>query len=426
MLFGTINKKITAILRGIFPPVAERLFPRYQKRDRNKTDSPEPVDTPLSSELEQAISRMKGHCTACGDCVQQCAFLEKYGIPRDIVRRYDFRRKENQQIAYECSLCGMCSAVCPEKLNPALLFLTIRRESICRRNTNLNRYRKILAYERRGVSARYSYYSFPEGCDTVFFPGCTLSGTRPQTTWEIFKRLQPSFPNIGIVLDCCTKASHDLGRQAYFEAMFGELCAYLMKNGIKTILVACPSCQRMFRQFGNDFYVEMIYRHLGKQTQILGAILTGTVTVHDPCPLRGDSVTHDAVRNILKWMGLTVFEMKHCREQTLCCGEGGLVEAGSTTLAFRWGQLRKKESGGKKVVIYCAGCHRFLGRVVPVIHLADLMISPKRAMAGKAGVSKTPFTYINRLKLKRWIQREMPAVTTRERMYSPEKRIDGE
>ena len=46
--------------------------------------------------------------------------------------------------------------------------------------------------------------------------------------------------DIGIVLDCCTKPSHDLGDEEHFNAMFGEMKDYLLSQGIKTVLLACP------------------------------------------------------------------------------------------------------------------------------------------------------------------------------------------
>ena len=53
----------------------------------------------------------------------------------------------------------------------------------------------------------FSYYALPEGCNTVFFPGCTLSGTRSEKVILTYQRLKKSIPSLGIVLDCCTKPS---------------------------------------------------------------------------------------------------------------------------------------------------------------------------------------------------------------------------
>ena len=75
----------------------------------------------------------------------------------------------------------------------------------------------MLAFERRGTSKRYTYYAIPAGCDTVFFPGCNLPGSRPDKTFKLYEHLKKSIPTLGIVLDCCMKISHDLGRTGPFR-----------------------------------------------------------------------------------------------------------------------------------------------------------------------------------------------------------------
>jgi len=114
----------------------------------------------------------------------------------------------------------------------------------------------ILGYEKRGTSKRYSYYAFPENCSTVLFPGCALPGTRPDKVKSLFAHLQKTIPNLGIVFDCCTKPSHDLGRDIHFQAMFNELQNYLLQNGIKNILVACPNCYRVFLDWFAHYFMD--------------------------------------------------------------------------------------------------------------------------------------------------------------------------
>jgi Fe-S oxidoreductase len=68
---------------------------------------------------------MAEKCTACGLCQKECAFLKKYGKPREIAESYEPDR--DFAMAFECSLCNLCTAVCPFKINPAGMFLTMRR-----------------------------------------------------------------------------------------------------------------------------------------------------------------------------------------------------------------------------------------------------------------------------------------------------------
>jgi hypothetical protein len=71
--------------------------------------------------------------------------------------------------------------------------------------------------------------------------------------------LQKTVPAVGIVLDCCTKPSHDLGRQAHFDSVFGEMIGYLSRQGVKQVLVACPNCFKIFQHHGNGITVQTVY-----------------------------------------------------------------------------------------------------------------------------------------------------------------------
>ena len=358
------------------------------------------VPDEISASLRDSLDLIRKGCTDCGACKTQCTFLQEYGTPKEIIDKYDFSRSEHQALAFECSLCNLCSTVCPEKLEPGDLFHTIRREAMDTGNVNLSHYRAILGYEKRGSSPLFSYYALPEGCDTVFFPGCTLPGTRPETTWQIFKHLQHSFPTLGIVLDCCTTPSHDLGRQNHFEYMFGKLRQYLLDNNIRKVLVACPNCYKIFKGYGNGLEVQTVYEVISSGDLPAGATGSGEIVVHDPCPLREETAVQDSVRSILTRMGMNLSEMKHRRKSTLCCGEGGSVGFVRSVLAKKWGQICREEANGRKIVTYCAGCAGFLDRVTPTAHIADVLFSTDKAINGGLHVAKSPFTYINRLKLK--------------------------
>lgn len=184
-------------------------------------------------------------CTECGACRKACAFLAQYGSPKSIAANFDFSSSQSQAIAYECNLCGLCTAVCPEKLDPSRLFLEVRSRCVADGNLDTSAYRNILAYEKLGHSSLFSWYGLLEWCDTVFFPGCTLPGTRPTVTTELYRQLQEIISTVGLVLDCCSKPSHDLGRTEYFHGIFDEMNSYLTDQGIRTVLTACPSCTKL-------------------------------------------------------------------------------------------------------------------------------------------------------------------------------------
>ena len=375
----------------------------------------------VSQNLKEQILIMSEKCIKCKLCQKECAFLRKYGKPKEIADSYDPTDKLYQSMPFECSLCQLCAAVCPVKINPALMFLDMRRETVNSGKGDYPEHSKILGYEKRGISKKYSFYSLPHECDTIFFPGCALSGTRSHRVIEVYRHLSKNIPNLGIVLDCCTLPSHDLGRSDHFHLMFDEMKEFLLRNGIRRIIVACPSCYKVFKNYGDALIVKTVYELITETSLPASAKVKGIVTIHDPCASRFEKPVHDAIRDLVSAKGLTIAEMPHHGNRTFCCGEGGSVGLISPDLAKNWGQLRKTEADGKRIMTYCAGCANFLGSLTPTSHILDLLFEPEAAMSGNVAVSKAPFTYLNRLKLKNYFKKTVHGAVTRERTLSADE-----
>ena len=374
--------------------------------------------------LEKELKNHANGCIECELCVKDCAFLQKYGTPKNIAAAFS---ADTLATSFSCSLCGLCTSVCPPKigLNPAALFLEMRRETVARQQQNFNHYGVILNYEKRGTSARYSYYTLPKKCDTIFFPGCTLPGSRPNKVKALFDHLQKTIPNLGIVLDCCTKPSHDLGRKKHFHAMLNEMKEYLVQHGVKNVLVACPNCYRVFRQYGESLTVKTVYEHLAATSLPETANISADVTVHDPCGTRNDKHIHRAIRQIATKKSLKIKEMKHHGPKTLCCGEGGSVGCLNADLANGWAERRKNEAGNTTILTYCAGCANVLGAKTPTNHVLDLLFEPEASLTGKAKISKAPWTYLNRLRLKRHFKKNINGTASRVRTFTGENQAKG-
>jgi Fe-S oxidoreductase len=367
--------------------------------------------------LREALAEVSAKCTGCGVCVKECGFLQRYGNPHDIAVAYDPTDPRQAAMAYECSLCSLCAAVCPLDIAPQTMFLEMRREAVDR-GASMRKHKGLLGYERTGSSRWFSWYRLPAGCDTVFFPGCALPGTRPQTTLEIRRRLAREVPALGIVLDCCGKPSHDLGREDHFASMFGEMKAYLLSRGIRRVLVACPNCWRVFTDRAPELRVETVYEVL-RVTPAPRLREGTTVTIHDPCVMRFAPGPQQAVRDLVTATGASIHEMDHHGARSLCCGEGGNIGVTAPDLAKQWRDQRSAEAAGQPVVTYCAGCANRLAGCVSISHVLDLVLDPQRALAGKAPVSRGWRAYWNRLRLKHDLRREVPAVVTRVRTFTP-------
>ena len=362
--------------------------------------------TSLAVTIHHQAQALHQGCTRCRACVSQCAFLQKNGTPGDIAA--SLLAGDTALDPFECSLCNLCTAVCPAQIAPGNFFLEMRRQVMARNQLPLKPYTTILKYERRGSSRLFSWYGLPTNCDTVFFPGCTLPGTRPETTWSIYQQLENIIPHLGVVLDCCHKPSHDLGRQDSFLTWFTDMRDWLIRHGVRHIIVACPNCYKIFHEYGQGLSVRIAWEIFAERKfdPTHSTVAHSRVTVHDPCPLRDHQDVQQAVRTILPRFGLKVLEMRHSRKHTICCGEGGSVSHVNPEMAGKWGEMRKIEAGNDLVITYCAGCAGFLAKAgIKVVHLGDLLLNPQKALAGEASVARAPRTYLNRIRLKRKMQK---------------------
>lgn len=366
--------------------------------------------------LDEILPEISGKCIECNICVRQCAFLRKYGTPKNIADNWESLKQTPGNMEYACSLCSLCTAVCPVDIDPRSMFLAMRRAAVAENRADFTPQKPLLAFERRGTSRAFSFYGLPRGCDTVLFPGCALAGSRSQRVIQVYEDLQGIIPNLGLVLDCCTKPSHDLGRRDFFHSMFYEMHDYLADHGIKNIVTACPSCHAIFTEYSTRFLVRSVYEILAEQTwQTQADIPRFPITLQDSCVVRFDDTFLDSVRKLIRARGVAISEMKHHAKKTLCCGEGGGAHFIAPDLAGNWGEMRCREISGRKIITYCAGCANFLGRIGTTIHLLDLVYDPVPALEGKAKVTKSPITYLKRLLLKYQFRKRTDFAVIRER-----------
>lgn len=344
------------------------------------------------------------NCTECLRCAADCEFLKKHGTPKRIAARAAGGEEGAGAIAFECSLCRLCDAVCPEGLSPSDMFLSLRQVHLAAHPGHLRKYAGLLRFERLGSSALLSHYAIPAGCDTVFFPGCNLPGTRPKVTERLFRELSSRLPRLGLVLDCCNKPSRDLGRADFFREEFGRKLERLAASGVKTVITGCPNCYDVFSRHGGDLRVFSVYEAMAEQGPGLPRV-AAEFLVHDPCALRYNQNVTGAVRKLLSDAGAPFGDMKHSGRKTYCCGEGGAVERANPKLSDAWREKIRRESGGRRVITSCGGCQRRLSDAMPALHLLDLWFDPEKALAGKARIGRMPVTYLNRFLLRRRMRR---------------------
>lgn len=345
------------------------------------------------------IHHVADNCVNCKVCVKECKFLDTYATPGDICNEF-ISGKLAPSTLFKCNLCGLCDAVCPKKLSVVDAFLSVRKSITAANESILKNHKRICNYEDYGHSKLFSLYEIPDNCSTVFFPGCTLNSTKSTTTERTFHHLRQFIPDIGIVLDCCHKPSRDLGRTERFEEKFSAVIGRLEKQGIKKIITACPSCHVTFREYAGNFEITTVYEELIHNPPAIEPLFSEEMSIHDTCVTRFDTKLHDSVRQLSSICGISIKEAPHCREKTICCGEGGAAVFIAPDITKGWKEIRKMESESNRVITYCAGCSSTLGEDIRSSHLLDLLFNSVKTKNNQEQQTKSPYTYFRKLQLK--------------------------
>ncbi|MFW5500791.1 MULTISPECIES: (Fe-S)-binding protein [unclassified Maridesulfovibrio] len=354
---------------------------------------------PVSDQLKKELQHIADECIDCGKCMTKCRFLAESGSPVSIALRALSSEEDADKVSirsYACSICGLCSAVCPVAAEPERMFRELRNHAQANAIFRLDKYDPLLNYERLGQRFPFKGEFIPENCRTVFFPGCTLPAMHLDATKIAYKIIKREEPTMGLVLNCCSKPSKMLGLKSRHEEALSGLIHRLERKGVKKIITACPNCHKTFQEFNSKLKIVSIYKRLKVSKFIPVRPTIQEVTIHDPCVIRNETEMHKNVRALLKAMGIRVVEMRHSRTNTLCCGEGGATNFHQKDYAEYWSRKRITEAQrtGVPMITYCAGCVNFLGCKYPTAHVLDILLVKRKRIPKPVAF---PFNYLNRL-----------------------------
>ncbi|KXG74035.1 (Fe-S)-binding protein [Thermotalea metallivorans] len=242
----------------------------------------------------------------------------------------------------------------------------------------------------------------------VFIPGCSLPSYNPILVEKTLEYLQEKLPGTGAILKCCGKPTKALGQEKKFKERYGTLQAEIDRLGAEEIIVACQSCFLTMTEDSPKQKVISLWellpqiglpkksRGIGKKSDIVFAI-------HDSCPTRHRTTIHEGIRWIIHELGYKFEEPPHTRENTRCCGFGGMVVPANPELALRVMKRRTAEVSSDYMVAYCAACRESMVKGGKrAVHILDLIFGgPWTSDTEFPGVPSSPVTsWINRYKSK--------------------------
>lgn len=341
-------------------------------------------------------------CLNCGKCSGSCPVGRVMSnstsdlTPRMLVREHLlFGNSEDLYSKFwYCSLCELCRLRCPAGVDYPDFVRTKRFKSLRYRNSypetiktiDSHLEEKLNIYGASGEDRIWWTYDVGEiatgrinkKSKVAYFVGCTTSSLGrlegiPVSFVRILHRLNIDFTILGPEEWCCgnpTAVCEGKGNEQVLELCKRNV-SKLNDLAIETLITSCAGCYRIFKLHYPDVLGHDLNFHVLHTSEFLAEMIENgnlaiqrkadkMVTYHDPCELGRIGGIFEEPRKVLEYAaGRKFVEVDQNREQTLCCGAGGLLRAAHPTIALEIAKLKLKEFkdvGANVVVSGCPAC----------------------------------------------------------------------
>lgn len=219
----------------------------------------------------------------------------------------------------------------------------------------------------------FCFYSCKE---TVFWPGCGLSASRPGLSGKLRGILSRELgQKVGLVLDCCFDPAYTLGDTDTATHALEDIKKRLHGGGVKKVITGCLNCHKLLSDYLDGIEVVFILEVL--PASVFKRQKQALIYLHHPCPsVRWQGIrdgARKAAGQIHPSPSLPAFH-KMDASTPLCCGAGGNLASISPERADQFLSQIMKDAAGKTILTYCTGCqNRFLKKGAQAVHLLECL-----------------------------------------------------
>lgn len=335
-------------------------------------------------------------CKRCGACVTACPFIEmsREAAVEEITRLIETGMSDS--VLTQCAGCSYCDVICPTQSNPSDLRKEILQQQnrragvsslrIMSEQVPFNVMSAGLETEKAQKLEQLKRLSNPGRHEEVLYLGCSLSYIHTDLAQS---RFLEDLPVVGGMQYCCGAYVHHLFGADEAQIKGRKLLQRLKEIGAKRVVTFCPECDYMLSKVYPSIIAEfdiqavsiidyLIDRHENGLLPFVRAV-DKKVTFHDSCGWRklGGEI-HESPRRLLTDMGAQVFEMKHNRNKSICCGTP--LAGKNSRLAAAVAEkrvLEAKASGAEAIVVNCTGCFSLMGKAaqhgLELYHIMELV-----------------------------------------------------
>jgi heterodisulfide reductase subunit D len=313
---------------------------------------------------------------------------------------------ELKEVIYACTNCLMCQELCGVRndgYGPWDITVAMREE-ITEKEGPLDAHRPfydgLQQHDNPWAQPRAQRGAWAEGLglktlgeslgSILLFAGCSADRTSGRSSAialaKLMQKAGEDFAVLGDAEKCCGLYAFDLGFRREYERLKEANLATIKSAGIKKVVVACGSCQRIWREYAKDAAPGLEALHAVEYVASLvqsGRLkftknVNKKVVYHDSCHLGRGCGVYDAPRNVLRAIpGIQVVEMERNRRWSWCCGGGGGVPEADPELA-EWSaadRMREASATGAELVLTSSAlCQRSFGDLKqPALPVQDLL-----------------------------------------------------
>ncbi|NOY85850.1 MAG: (Fe-S)-binding protein [Deltaproteobacteria bacterium] len=334
--------------------------------------------------MSDTIDGFLEECSSCGQCISACPFLDRYGTPDEIIAN-------QPDLVFLCTNCTGCDNRCPLALNPSEALFRTKERLIAEGSVSgkaASALRSARSFAERGHKAPFVHYS---QTGTVFWPGCSLAGTSPETVRATASLLETVLETkVGLALDCCFDPLYQMGDTRSTMEASNRIKGRMQKAGINRVIVGCMNCRKVFREYLPELDIRYVLEVLPED--IMDSTPHGDVFLHHPCPFYRLGGVKEKTEGMLR----NAAEAVDVQGSPACCGLGGNLGQQSPELAGKFAERVTMEAQGAAIVTSCMGCvGTFLKEGKETYHILDLITGTKPKDRPVSSVKK----WANRLKL---------------------------
>ena len=327
-------------------------------------------------------------CIQCGKCTGGCPVARKTVLNIRSMIYHMLVEPELDVNAHEelwdCTTCFTCVERCPKDVKPAELIISLRGQLVesgripetigtalmgIFRQGNPN---GMAREDRTAWAAGLEIKPAQEGCDLLYFVGCTASydlRVQPvaRALVRAFNQAGLNFGTLGSEESCSGNEVRRMGEVGLFEMLVEENGELIRSVGASRLVTTSPHSFNTFKnEYGLDdievvHYTQLIAELIEQGKLDLSHAVNKKITYHDPCFLGKQNHVFDEPRSIIQSLpGVELVEMDRNRERSLCCeGGGGRMWAEGTNIEERLAFQRvheAAETGADVLAVACPFC----------------------------------------------------------------------